>query len=181
MDDGPKCSIHGFSASTQKRYCPLHNVEEIKEEDIGNSDVKKDKHEVDENWCRMCGGRNLHRKLYGEDHSCYPPAPRKPKEQGEITENTKDKEKEIKKGPGIWCPICKGFDIHRKVYEWPHREEEKEDSSSDENDDIDWCPMCKGFKVHRKLYGEDYNDYPNPPFKDPTKDKKFQRHLLPMV
>ena len=156
---------------TRKYICPVHNIEQVKEEDVANiKDVKPPTVEkvVDDNWCRMCSGSNLHRKVFGEDHSKYPPAPLVVKKPSTDKEDTVVK-KEVKKGPGIWCSVCKGFDLHRKVYEWPPREEEIEDSSNDD-DDSEWCPMCKGFKMHRKLYGEDYNDYPNPPYK-PKKDK----------
>lgn len=180
VNDGPKCPIHGFSAANIKYFCPIHKVEEEKEEDIGKSDDKKPKqNEVDEDWCRICSGRNLHRKVYGEDQSNYPQAPTRPKEQDK---SNKNKEKEVKKDSSVWCPICKGFNIHRKVYEWPPRKEEKEEGSDlndHVDDDADWCPMCQGYKVHRKLYGEDYNDYPNPPYKDPTKDKNYKGVYCP--
>jgi hypothetical protein len=172
VNDGPKCTVHGYSIP--KHFCPIHNEEEAKEEDLIDKSKRASIVETveDDEWCCMCSGRSLHRKVYGEDHSSYPASPSKPVDK--TKENDKDKEKEVKpKGPMIWCPICKGFDLHRKVYEWPPLEEEKK-GEDEEVDEGEWCPMCEGFNVHRKLYGEDYNDYPNPPYKDPTKDKNYK-------
>lgn len=81
VDNGAKRSIHGFSGNlnlTQKYICPIHNIEQIIEEDVVSKKDDKPtilKRFVDGDWYHMCSGSNLDRKVYGEDHSKYPPAP----------------------------------------------------------------------------------------------------------
>jgi hypothetical protein len=66
-NDGAKCIIHVYSGNlnlTYKSICPIHNIEQVKEEDV--VDQKDDKpiipeKVVDDEWCLMCNGRNLHR------------------------------------------------------------------------------------------------------------------------
>lgn len=144
----------------------------MKEEDVVSKNVNKEvtNEVVDDSWCCLCNGSNLHRKVYGEDCSKYPPAPYKAKIPISNKKEDLVEKKEVEKGPRIWCLVCKGFDLHRKVYEWPPQEKEIEPDSDSDSKDGEWCPMCKGFDVHRKLFGEDYNDYPNPPYR-PKRDK----------